>query len=505
MLVELLLGLTIAGPAPPPAARSEVYLTEEEALKIAFPGAEIVEKKLVAFSKVEREEITEAAGRKEVSGIFRYFIGRRSGVVSGFAVIEDCLGKSEPITYMVATDADGKIRAVEILAYRESHGGEVRQERWREQFVGKQAGSPLRVGTDVQNIAGATISCRSVTDGVRLQVVCLQVALRSTARSSGASPAPASSKTFRRARLAMGTALAISVCAETEARAGEALDAAFAEMDRLERILSTFREESETSNLNRGAGGEFQAVSPELLDLLARSRAMATSSGGAFDVTVGPLVALWRRAAESGSLPAEQDLVAARNACGPTVVETDPEHGRVRLARAGAALDFGGIGKGYALDRAAVALEDHGGARALLDFGGQVLALDPPPGEAGWKVDLRDARDPQRIRSSLRLVRASISTTADYERGLVIAGKRFSHVVDPRTGRPVEGMLGASVVCATATEADALSTALYVLGPEAGAELARLRSAAAFLVPAEGPEIVNDAFRALEIPRGEPR
>lgn len=505
MLVGLFLGLAILRTAPPPVAGSRMDSTEEQALKLAFPNGEVVEKKLVAFSKAEREEIAESAGRKEVPGIFRYFIGRREGVVSGFAVIEDCLGKSEPITYMVTTRADGKIRAVLILAYRESHGGEVSQEKWREQFVGKDAGSPLRIGTDIRNIAGATISCRSLTDGVRLQVACLRVATRSASRSSGAPAAPAPAGPLRRSRLAMGTTLEISVCGETEARAAEAIEAAFAEVDRLERILSTFREDSETSKLNRAAGGDFQPVSPELLDLLARSRVMSTGSGGAFDATVGPLVALWRRAAESGAFPADRDLAATREVCGPAIVETDPEHGRARLARAGAALDFGGIGKGYALDRAAVALEDHGVRRALLDFGGQFLALDPPPGEAGWMVDLRDARDPRRIRSSLRLVRASISTTADYERGLEIDGKRHSHVVDPRTGRPVAGMLGASVVCATATEADALSTAIYVLGPAAGAELARRRGAAALLVPEEGPEVANDAFRALEIPRGERR
>jgi len=323
---------------------------------------------------------------------------------------------------------------------------------------------------------------------VRLQIACLQVAMRTAHRSPGAPQATASRVPSRRARLAMGTTLEISVCAENEARAGEAIEAAFAEVDRLERILSTFREDSETSRLNRGAGGDFQPASPELLDLLARSREFSAASHGAFDVAAGSLVTLWKRAAGSGSLPGAAELAAARGACGPGVVETDPEHGRVRLARAGATLDFGGIGKGYALDRAAVALQDRGVTCALLDFGGQLLALDPPSGEAGWKVDLRDPRDAERIRRSIRLVRASISTTADYERGLEIAGARISHVVDPRTGLPVE--------------ADALSTALYVLGPQAGAELARRRSVAALLVPAQGSEIANEAFRALEIPRG---
>lgn len=508
MFGALLLGLAASPARPQPA---EVYLTEEQALRIAFPAGAAVEKKVVSFSAEQRAAIGKAASRKDVPGTFRYFVGLRGGEPVGYAVIEDCPGKIQPITYMVATDVAGTIRAVEILAFRESRGGEVRQAGWREQFVGLDAASPLRVGTDIRNIAGATISCRSVTDGVRLQLACLRALPRPPPTPAPPEPSdigaqrPGPGPPFRRARLAMGTMLRITVHAETEARATAAFDAAFAEVDRLERILSDYREDSETSRLSRAAGGDFLPVSPELLDLLARSREIAADTGGAFDVAVGPLVALWRRAAEAGAPPSDVEIAAAREAGGPAAVETDPEHGRARLARAGGALDFGGIGKGYALDRAAAALEALGERRALLDFGGQFLALDPPPGETGWTVELRDARDPARIRGALRLARASLSTTADYERGLAIGGQRYSHVVDPRTGRPVEGMLGVSVVCASGTEADTLSTALYVLGKDAGAELARRRAVAALIVPAEGPEIENEAFRSLEVTAGEPR
>jgi thiamine biosynthesis lipoprotein len=495
MLLASILAAALSAPAAHPGGVAEVYLTEAQALKIAFPAADTTEKRVALLDAEARAEIAKATGAPDVPSLFRYFVGRKGSDVVGYAVIEDCLGKSEPITYMVATDAGLAVRAVEILAYRESRGGEVRQEGWRGQFTGKTPASALRVGTDIRNIAGATISCRSVTDGVRTQLACLA---RATRKESPAAPASGAGGPWRRMRMSMGTMLTITAYGKSEGDATAAIDAALAEVDRLDRMLSTYIGESEVSKLNRAAGGDFLPASPELLDLLSRSRELCARTDRAFDVTVGPLVELWKRAAHDGTEPSEREIAAARGLCGAGEIETDPEHGRARLVHAGAALDFGAIGKGYALDRAASILQDRGVTRALLDFGGQFLALDPPPDAAAWKVDLRDPAKPESIRTSLNLVHASISTTADYERGLAIGVRRVSHVVDPRTGLPAGGMLGVSVVCASATEADALSTACYVLGAKSGADLATRRGVATLFVTADGAEVANDAFRRIE-------
>jgi thiamine biosynthesis lipoprotein len=480
----------VAVPAP-----SEVFLTEEQALHLAFPDADRVERVLVALTAAEREAIGAKIAPREAPRTFRRFVGRKGDEILGYAVIDDALGKSEPITYMVAVDPSLHVRRVEILAYRESRGGEVRQDGWRSQFQGKDSASPLRVGSDIRNVAGATISCRSVTDGVRYQLACLAVLAR---------PAP-----VRRARLAMGTMLAITVHGLSGAAADAAIDAAFAEVERLEAILSTWREASEVSRFNHAAGGDALPASPELLDLLGKSVAWSERTGGAFDVTVGPLVELWRRAAESQVLPAESELEAARSRIGFRGIEIDLAGGRARLAKPGAAVDFGGIGKGCALDRAAAVLERAGAHQVLLDFGGQLLALDPPPGEKAWKAELRDPARPDAgldvTCGSIELVRASISSTADYERGLAVAGRRVSHVLDPRSGRPVAGLLGASVVCPNATDADALSTALFVMGEEAGGRFAREQQLPAWLVAADGRSVETDPFRDLRTARKEGR
>lgn len=466
-------------------AAPDVFLTEEQALHLAFPEADRVEKVLAALTQAERGAIAARIAPREAPRTFRRWVGRKGEEVLGYAVIEDALGKSEPITYMVAVDAALHVQRVEILAYRESRGGEVRQESWRRQFQGKDPASPLRVGTDIRNIAGATISCRSLTDGVRTQLACLAVLV----------PPAGPPSIVRRARPSMGTILTMTVQDLPQAAADAAIDAAFAEVDRLESILTTWRESSEVSRLNQAAGTEARPVGPELLEILVESTRWSERTGGAFDVTVGPLVALWNRAAENQRLPADAELSAAFSGVGYRGIEIDAPKSLVRLSKPGAALDFGGIGKGYALDRAAAVLERSGARRALLDFGGQLLALDPPTGERAWGVELRDPSRPESTAGAVELVRASISTTADYERGLTVAGRRVSHVFDPRSGRPVEGLLGVSVVCARATDADALSTALFVLGADAGRKLAEAQGYSAWFVAPDGSRFSTGSFR----------
>ncbi len=482
-------------------------LTVDQALHLAFPRADRIEKVLVALTAEERAAIAKRIAPREAPRICRRYVGLKGEEVLGYAVVDDAMGKSEPITYLLAVDPTLHVERVEILAYRESHGGDVRQSAWREQFRGKGPESAVRIGTDIRNIAGATISCRSITDAVHDQLACLAVLPKPSvpAKTTGANPpsvADAGPRPLRRTRLAMGTTITITVSGMPGAQAADAMEAAFHEVDRLEAILTTWREESDTSKLNRAAGAEPLACPPELLELLQKSASWSERTGGTFDATVGPLVQLWKKAGSAGAEPAAAEIESARSLVGYRGIEVDANAGRARLARAGASVDFGGIGKGYALDRAAAVLEARGVHRALLDFGGQLLALDPPEGERGWKIDVRDPAHPDATVGSIGLVRSSISSTADYERGFDVGGRRVSHVVDPRTGRPVEGMLGATVVYASATGADALSTALYVMGVERGVRYAEEQGLAVRLVGVGGGVQETKDFGALVVPAG---
>lgn len=503
--VLLLVGLALL----PGQAGAKEYLSKKEALKLAFKDAEVVEKKVTA-SKAQLEQIRKLAGIKTLPPEFSYFQGTLKGKTTGFAVIDDVIGKTHPITYLLVVEPDGTVAAVEIMAYRESRGGEVRQKSFLKQFNGKTIKDKLRLREDIRHIAGATLSCRAVTDGVRINLAYLTVLaplVEEKAMGEGSPEimlafAAGEPRPFTRARYLMGTLLELLVYAPDRAQADRAMDHAFAEVARLEAILSTFRPDSDVSRLNRAPVGQVVAVSPEVIELLAKSRELSEMTQGAFDVTVGPLIALWQHATETDMPPSAEALAAARNRVGLRHLAVVGD--TICRLREGVEVNFGGIGKGYALDRAAEVLRAEGIDAALLNFGGQVLVAGLPPGQTCWTVEVRDPRDPwnpERPLSVLWLVAGSVSTSADYARGLTVAGRSYSHILDPRTGLPVAGLQSATVIAPTAAEADALSTALYVLGPEAGRRLAEERGLAALLAADGVGEFRSTAFRVIEAPQ----
>lgn len=232
-----------------------------------------------------------------------------------------------------------------------------------------------------------------------------------------------------RARWLMGTALEITAAGSA---AGPAVEAAFREVDRLDRVLSLYKEDSEASRLNRAAGKAPFPCSPALWEAISLSRLHHRNTRGAFDPTILPL-------ARSGT--------AALPRVGFFRVRIDDRKREVFLPAAGMGLDFGGIGKGLALDKAAAALRSRGVASALLNFGGQVQAVGTEPGRKGWRVEVPGG-------PSLLIKDASVSTSGNSEQG--------AHIFSPLTGRPVPGRAPVTVVAPTGAEADAWSTALFV-------------------------------------------
>ncbi|MBZ0252904.1 MAG: FAD:protein FMN transferase, partial [Candidatus Methylomirabilis sp.] len=338
----------------------------------------------------------------------------------------------QPITYMIAFSPDHAVRAIEVLVYRESYGYEVRRESFRRQFYGTGPEEPIRLNAEIRNITGATISCRSIIRAVTVERAYVSTLLPKAeapksdlapAKESALAPRDAAGPYRRRARVLMGATLDIQAYASDAA-----IDAAFAEVARLEALLSDWREDTPVARLNRE--GE-AAVGAETAALLARSKVLARESLGAFDVTARPLVALWREAEARGAPPEAEAIEAARKLVGAEGLRLS-EEGAV-LASAGMSVDLGGVGKGYALDRAAAVLRERGVDSALLNFGGQLLALGPPPGRKGWPVEVRDPRSEGRALASFALARGSAATSSDEERGLTIAGRRVSHILDPRT------------------------------------------------------------------------
>lgn len=254
--------------------------------------------------------------------------------------------------------------------------------------------------------------------------------------------------------------------------AAAAFDAAFDEIERIEEALSNYRPTSELSRINRLAGTQPVTTDPEVFHLLQTSFDYSRRSDGAFDITVGPLMRAWGFFRANGHYPTAAELSRARASVGWNKVDLDPELRTVEFRSPGMELDPGGIGKGYAVDQVVAVLRDAGIASALIDAGSSTLyALGTPPGKTGWKVLVPKPADRAHAISEVLLRDNSLSTSGSYEKFFRLDGRTYCHIMDPRTGSPVQGMLQTTVIAATGTDSDALSTAMFVMGPAAGRRL----------------------------------
>lgn len=265
----------------------------------------------------------------------------------------------------------------------------------------------------------------------------------------------------------MGTAFSILLYAENEELAAAASRAAYAKIADLNASMSDYVAESELSRLSRTSGGGPQPVSPELFAVLQASQHYAAMSGGAFDVTVGPIVKLWRSTRKSKTMPERSELESALAHMGWKRLVLDAAIRTATLEKPGMLLDLGAIAKGYAADRALAVLARHGIRRAVVDAGGNMAIGDPPPDRPAWRIAVHD--EPGMI---LLLARCGISTSGDLEQFVEIDGKRYSHLLDPKTGLGLMNRALVTVVAQDAMAADALSTAVSVLGPKQGIKLA---------------------------------
>ncbi|HVQ29818.1 MAG TPA: FAD:protein FMN transferase [Vicinamibacteria bacterium] len=328
----------------------------------------------------------------------------------------------------------------------------------------------------------------------------LAVAVAVIAADTRAHGAPAPGPVADRYEFAaahMGTTARIVLYAMGRSEAEAAAQAAFARIGELDARLSDYRADSEVSLLGQGAGGPAVALSHDLLAVLARAQEIARRSDGAFDVTVGPLSRLWRRARRLAELPSSEDLQAALALVGHDALSLDTAARSARLERPGMRLDLGGIAKGYAADEALRTLRGHGFERALVTLGGEVVAGSPPPGRDGWTVAVAT---PGAARAPLSLREAAASTSGDAEQWVEIGGRRYSHIFDPRTGRALEGRRSVTVVAREGILADALATALSVLGPAHGrAVVESFPGAEALWV--EGGEVVTASAGWSALPR----
>jgi len=279
-------------------------------------------------------------------------------------------------------------------------------------------------------------------------------------------------------QMIMGTFVHVAAVAENSGTAKKCVQAALEEICKVDELMSDYKSDSEISRVNSRADEKAVQVSEATYEVLQRSVEFSKMTDGAFDITVGPLVALFREAKESKVAPSEQQIALARSKVGFEKLKLDSENKTVQFSDKGMLLDLGGIAKGYAIDKAIEAAQRCGAIGAMVDIGGDVRCFGlPPEGKDHWLIGLQDPNSAiEGIEGGglllvLKITNAAVATSGDYQQFVLIEGKRYSHIMDRRTGTSAEGLSSVTIIADNATDADALATSVSVMGAEKGLAL----------------------------------
>jgi thiamine biosynthesis lipoprotein len=296
-------------------------------------------------------------------------------------------------------------------------------------------------------------------------------------------------RTFQRTSWALGSSVSLTVMHASDFQAESAMSAAFGELELVEQLMSLYRPDSQLCQLNRDRS--LNNPHPYLVEVLNAARAMSERTEGAFDITVQPLWNLYSTAHKSGGLPSEADVATTRDLVDWRKVEFDSS--KVRLTSPGTAVTLNGIAQGFAADRVAAVLRQHGVEHALVDTG-ELGAVGAKPNGDGWKIGIQHPRESDSFLSLAKLAGRCLATSGDYSTQFS-ADHLHNHLFDPRTGHSPTELSSVSIAAATALEADALSTAVFIMGTDAGLRLIeKTANADALLVLKDGSTVDTPGF-----------
>ena len=470
----------------------QVFLTEEQALLKVLPDCDEIVYDEIILTADEKNQLQNSLRRKIYENSFITYIGIKSGKVAGYAIITEEIGKFHPYTFIVSVSPKGKIRDIAVLVYRESRGAEIAHKRFLHQFKGKSLKSPLRINKDIINITGATMSVVTMCTGTKKVLAVIDQFYLSGTRTEniasmervkfGDEGRERELTLFKKAALSMGTVFEVSAYVANKYEAEEAFNDVFKEVNRLDYLMSNYKEESELSEINKNAASGPTTCDNELAYVIEQSLQYSDITDGAFDITIGPLMKKWGFFKEQGRVPNKEELKSVLESVSfknivigeevkkslfrdPSILKT------ISFKHSGTQIDLGGIGKGYAVDMAIRVLKGNGINSALINFAGNIYAYGTPPGKDSWVIGLQHPRKSEGLLGSFEIRDKAVSTSGDYEKFFTIDGERYSHIIDPGTGSPVKGIVCVTIVTDNATRADALSTGVFVLGLDKGMDL----------------------------------
>ncbi|HAX61111.1 MAG TPA: hypothetical protein DCX95_00925 [Elusimicrobia bacterium] len=282
-------------------------------------------------------------------------------------------------------------------------------------------------------------------------------------------------KEFSGTKLLMGTTVEIKVWMFEEVLAKKSISDAFDEIDRVENIFSVYKPASEISQLNKNGSA---IVSDEVIQLIKKSNYFSEISDGAFDITVLPIIELWKNSKKKEKMPFPSEIEIAKKLVGWRNILINEKNRKITFLKKGMKIDLGGIAKGYAVDCAVEVLKKNGVKTGLVNAGGDIRVF----GSKVWKIALQNPRDKNEFLTVLKIKDQAVTTSGDYERYFLLDKTKISHIINPLSGYSADESISSTIIADNAADADALATATFVLGPNAGVKLAQLYGAAECLI-----------------------
>ncbi|MBI3583663.1 MAG: FAD:protein FMN transferase [Nitrospinae bacterium] len=299
-------------------------------------------------------------------------------------------------------------------------------------------------------------------------------------------------KRFSETRLLMGTVVEVIVIGDKEDVARKSIADGFYAMERVDRLMSNFKEDSDISRINKGAGSKAVVVDIDVVEVIKKSIYYSEISDGAFDITIGGVEELYNfedkgRIPEKGKFKNSVSLIGYKN----IIINGNTVH----LAKKGMKLDLGGIAKGYAIDKGIDAIRKNGVADALVNAGGDIRAIGESE-NGQWKVGVLHPRENGKLKDTLLLKNLSVATSGDYRKYFISGGKRYHHILNPSTGLPTEGVQSVTIIAPFAVDSDALATAVFVLGKKKGMEMIeRLKDVEGIIIDSDGLAIYSSGVK----------
>ncbi len=307
----------------------------------------------------------------------------------------------------------------------------------------------------------------------------------------------ARSRTVQKSEVMMGTTVTITAVGPTREAGEAAIDAGMAELRRLDAMMSLYKDGSEITKVNLAAGERPVTVSSEMIDAVERAVEVSRLSDGVFDVTIGPLVVLWQMRLKEGTVPSDDEIARVRKLVDYRNIVIDRKASTIFLRKKGMILDLGGM-KGYLADRVADLFRKRGITNAVIALAGDIWALGSREDGSPWRIGVQHPREKDRTLTVLELRDKYICTSGDYERFVIKGKKRYHHIIDPRTGKPSEGTISATLIGDRGSLIDPLAKVPFILGAQKGLEIVRRLGAEAIIVDDQGKVTTTPGIRLLE-------